>query len=161
RPRERVEQSRLSIIKSADSGEDWAEEAVLPKLHARGIYAAAWSQRTGRVVSTGGDGMVVVYQEEWVNSGGEEELGQGEQALPDNEVEGTLKMDGVEPREDQSTRWRIIAQVDAAHGVYEVNHVTWAKKPRSRQLEQEEGEEEELIITTGDDGAVKVWELKT
>ncbi|KAL9124507.1 MAG: hypothetical protein Q9217_006169 [Psora testacea] len=159
KPKERVAQSRLSIIKNADSGEDWIEEAILPGVHVRGIYAVAWSQRTGRVVSTGGDGMVVVYQEEWADADGEKITVNGEQSHADAEAARTVKMDGVESQGQQSTRWRIITQMDGAHGVFEINHVAWTRKPRPRQEGQEEGEEGELIITTGDDGSVKVWEM--
>lgn len=43
--------------------------------------------------------------------------------------------------------WAVIAQVDGAHGVAEVNHVCWAKK----------SEVQEVIVSTGEDGAVKMW----
>ncbi|KAL9103059.1 MAG: hypothetical protein Q9163_001857 [Psora crenata] len=158
RPKERLHQSRLSIIKSPDSGEDWVEEAVLPAVHIRGIYAAAWSQRSGRVVSTGGDGMLVVYQEDWVENAEQGTMAKGGETHAGSGPEGTAKMDGLESHEEPSTVWRIIAQIDTAHGVFEINHAAWASKPKIQQGLQGDGEEE-LIITTGDDGAVKVWEL--
>lgn len=43
--------------------------------------------------------------------------------------------------------WAVIAQVDGAHDVAEVNHVCWARK----------SEEQEVIVSTGEDGAVKMW----
>ncbi len=53
-----------------------------------------------------------------------------------------------------------MAQEDAVHGVCEVNHVTWAKRPWPRQEEPDEAvEEEEIVISTGDDGEVKILGL--
>ena len=48
--------------------------------------------------------------------------------------------------EDQGT-WSATAQIDGAHGVCEVNHVCWASK----------SEDEEVLVSTGEDGSVKVW----
>lgn len=48
--------------------EDWIEQSVLPKRHDRAIYSVAWSSRTGRVASTGGDGKIVVYEERRVEN---------------------------------------------------------------------------------------------
>ena len=127
-PRERIQQSRLSIIKSGSNEEEWIEEATLPGIHTRGVYAVAWSQ-SGRVVSTGGDGLVVVYEERRV------------------------------PLVD-STTWVVVAQVDAAHGVFEINHATWAKRRLKPQDIGSNGTRDiECIVTTGDDGSVKVWDL--
>ena len=156
-----MQQSRLSIIKSADSGEDWVEEAVLPIVHVRGIYAAAWSQKTGRIVSSGSDGMVVVYQEEWFSRDkGTETTLNGDQSDGSGGNKDVEERGGMDEQEEKATRWRNIAQIEAAHGVFEVNHVAWARRPKPRQGAQEADEERELVITTGDDGAVKVWELK-
>lgn len=57
----------------------------------------------------------------------------------------------------EATEWVVIAQIDGAHGVFEVNHVAWA--PRRDKKRGGDGEDEELIVTTGDDGKVKVWRL--
>jgi len=111
-PKERApQQNRLSIIRSGSIEEEWVEETRLPQVHVRPIYSISWSKKTGLMVSAGGDGKILVYQEE---------------------MEGT---------------WTVIAQVDGAHDVAEVNHVCWAKK----------GEDQEVIISTGEDGAVKMW----
>lgn len=184
RPREKVQQSRLSIIRSGSSEEDWVEEVQLPKMHRRPIYAVAWS-KSGRVVSTGGDGAIVVYEERWRKAGGDEESKNGEthrDTVDGAEVNGESKMDGAEPMEGitketgstseangqqekqtdteeapEATEWVVIAQLEGAHGVFEVNHVAWA--PRRDKKGGSNGEEEELIVTTGDDGTVKVWTL--
>ena len=184
RPKERVQQSRLSIIRSGSSEENWVEEVQLPKVHSRPIYAVAWS-KSGRVVSTGGDGIVAVYEERWRKAGGDAES-KDTKALEDgvdrSKVNGDSKTDGAEGMEGvttgagstsenngqqekqaeteevpEATEWVVIAQLEGAHGVFEVNHVAWA--PRRDKNGGSNLEHEELIITTGDDGTVKVWSL--
>lgn len=187
RPREKVQQSRLSIIRSGSSEEDWVEEGRLPKVHSRPIYAVAWS-RSGRVVSTGGDGIVAVYEERWRGAGGDTVAGNTEAHEDGAEgagvvgrkgesgPDGTEGMEGVveetgttseadgqrtKPTETEevsdATEWVVVARLDGAHGVFEVNHVAWA--PRRDKRGGGDVEREELIITTGDDGIVKVWTL--
>ena len=55
----------------------------------------------------------------------------------------------------EATEWVIVARMDGAHGVFEVNHVAWAPRRDSKDA----AEQDELIVTTGDDGTVKVWSL--
>lgn len=187
RPKEKVMQSRLSIIRSGSSEEDWVEEARLPRMHSRPIYAVGWG-RSGRVVSTGGDGAVVVYEERWRSQGADKEGESGNTEVREDGVggqrvdgearadDGSERMEGVRkdttstaeadgPQEKQSeaegiaeaTEWVAIAQIEGAHGVFEVNHVAWA--PRRDRRTGGNVEEEELIVTTGDDGKVRVWRL--
>ncbi|KAL9038604.1 MAG: hypothetical protein Q9180_003036 [Flavoplaca navasiana] len=113
---ERQAQSRLSIIKSS-SAEEWVEEAQLPKTHVRTIYSVAWSKDTHRIVSVGGDGKIVVYEED----------------------------------REAPERWRVIAVQECGHQEFEINHVVWAKAKIS------DGTVQEVIVTTGDDGEVKIW----
>lgn len=103
-------QSRLSIIKSSSNEEEWVEACRLPQVHVRSIYSIGWSKKTGRIVSTGGDGKIVIYTE----SGGV---------------------------------WSVLAQIEGAHGVSEINHVCWAYR----------GENQEVIVSTSEDGSVKMW----
>ena len=56
----------------------------------------------------------------------------------------------------EATEWVVIAQIEGAHGVFEVNHVAWASR-RDKKNAAGDGEDEDLIVTTGDDGRVKVW----
>lgn len=57
---------------------------------------------------------------------------------------------------DGQTEWSVIATLDGAHGIYEINHVCWTKRAdRGRQ----EGVDEEVLVTTADDGSIKVWLL--
>ncbi len=179
RPKERVQQSRLSIIRSGSAEEDWIEEARLPVAHSRPIYSVAWS-KSGRVVSTGGDGAVIVYEERW-KQGERKEVPATNEAKDENHENGNATTTGGEamegvtkaetpkeadgherqhPNDDvisEATEWVVVARIEGAHGVFEVNHVTWAPRP-SKQGE-DVSEREDLIVTTGDDGAVKVWEL--
>ncbi|MCJ1279128.1 Cytosolic iron-sulfur protein assembly protein [Puttea exsequens] len=167
RPREKVEQSRLSIIRSGSIEEEWVEEAQLPVVHTRPIYAVAWST-SGRVVSTGGDGAIVVYEERWKQSiSGSEDAELQPQAVAlsnghaGESTELTPPTNGQPAKipsteaEFQATEWVIVAQVDGAHDVFEINHVTWAP----RRDTDASSEREDLIVSTGDDGVVKVWEL--
>ncbi|PYH46611.1 iron-sulfur cluster assembly protein CIA1 [Aspergillus saccharolyticus JOP 1030-1] len=124
-----------SIIRPTGLDEDWELEAVLPAVHDLAVYSVAWSRRTGLVASTGADGRVVVYQERVVE-------GQQPQAGPEAKL--------------PPTEWVVVAVLIGAHGIYEVNHVAWAKRAdRGRDVSKEE----EVLITTADDGTVKVWTL--
>ncbi|KAK4693873.1 cytosolic iron-sulfur protein assembly protein CIAO1, partial [Lecanoromycetidae sp. Uapishka_2] len=189
RPKEKVQQSKLSIIRSGSSEEDWIEEARLPTIHIRPIYAVAWS-KSGRVVSTGGDGVIVVYEERWkqaptsTSDNTVQKQADGTSGESAGEANGVLASNGTEfeamesatgPDEAASnaadkgskdtnsddnldaTEWVVIAQIEGAHGVFEINHVAWTH--RRDKKEGSSGEGEDLIITTGDDGAVKVWTL--
>ena len=181
-PKEKIPQSRLSIIRSGSSEEDWIEEARLPVVHSRPIYSVAWS-KNGRIVSTGGDGSIVVYEERWRHSGNNAETtipGAQDDSIDEVENNGEPKANDAEPMEDitgtdvvaedakghaapisesdpgpHATDWVIVAQMEGAHGIFEVNHVAWA--PRKVKAGGSIPEQEDLIITTGDDGVVKVW----
>ncbi|KAK4190276.1 WD40-repeat-containing domain protein [Podospora australis] len=102
--------------------EEWECTAVLPKVHTREVYSAAWSAETGIVASTGSDGKIVLYQED-----------------------------------EDTKEWKVIATVEAAHGPYEINHITWCKR---FDASAEKKGEEEMLVTTGDDGVVRPWEVR-
>lgn len=188
RPKEKIQQSKLSIIRSGSSEEDWIEEAKLPIVHSRPIYAVAWS-KSGRVVSTGGDGTIVVYEERWKHlsmktstnavqdhaggpNGEANSTGNGDIARNETLNEPTMgattageAMPHVHEKDNNdadektldATEWVVVAQMASAHGVFEINHVAWA--PRRDRKGEGVTEQENIIITTGDDGAVKVWTL--
>lgn len=197
RPRPRVKQNPYSVIRSRDTGEEWVQEAILPQAHLRSIYSVSWNAKTGRVVSCGGDGRIVVYEETWDEStnapdqGGQQEdsagvpaaQGDSSTAAPGDatdkeQLNGKLEDAHITPAEDRPeaastpvarTKWRVVAQADAVHGVFEVNHVTWCPWPKPRQqagvpsmaqAEDDVAEQAELIVSTGDDGDVKIWDLK-
>ena len=178
RPREKgKEQNKLSIIRTGSIEEDWIEEAQLPRTHQRAIYAVAWSKKSGRIVSTGGDGRIVVYEERWVapstlppsDSNGQSKDIQDEEMKDANDgteqpSTNTRGMNSNTADIDSSTNktqptaateWVVIAEKGSAHGVFELNHVVWTKRADRNKRE----DDEEVIISTGDDGAVNVWSL--
>jgi len=129
----------LSILRGAPVEEDWTCTAVLPSVHGRSIYSISWSPRTGRIVSCGGDGKVAVYEEDKEAA-----------AAPTTEEEG-----GNDAAKAGGKAWKVIAELDGAHGVYEINSVAWSK----RYDKGKRGPDDEIIISAGDDGEVKVWAL--
>ncbi|KAF4551674.1 WD domain-containing protein 3 [Elsinoe fawcettii] len=137
-----------SILKTNSIAEEWVEEARLPEVHERAAYAINWSRGTGRIVSCGSDGRIVVYEERWKEgaNGGEDS------AMPDAEAEND---DALKEQMKNLTEWVVVAEMENAHDVFEVNHVTWAL----RADKDKKSEDEEVIISTGDDGEVKVWTL--
>ena len=52
-------------------------------------------------------------------------------------------------KEVQAGRWEVVARVDCAHTVYEINVVKWLAL-----------DGRVLLVTGGDDGCVNVWELR-
>ncbi|PGH17037.1 hypothetical protein AJ79_01421 [Helicocarpus griseus UAMH5409] len=153
-----------SIIRPASIDETWSESAQLPGRHDLSVYSVAWSKRSGLIASTGADGRIVVYQERFV------EEPPAAATTTEAKTDVDAHMDGadgdadgngqVQAEEQPSlprTEWHVIAIFDAAHGIYEVNHICWAPRvDRGRK----EGEEEEVLVSTGDDGCVKVWRLE-
>ena len=122
-----------SIIRPTGTDETWKEDAILPAAHDLSIYAVAWSRRTGLVASVGADGRIVIYEERFSSE--------------------AMDTDAAAPQ----TEWSILATLDGAHGIYEINHVSWAKRAdRGR----EEGKDEEVLVTTADDGSIKVWTFR-
>lgn len=111
----------VSILRGERQDEEWEVVARLPKAHERSVYSVDWSKRSGRIVTCGGDGRVVVYEED--KAAGE---------------------------------WKVLASVEGAHGVYEVNCAIWSKRFDAGAR----GEEEEIIVTCGDDGEVRIWTLE-
>ncbi|OAF54189.1 Cytosolic iron-sulfur protein assembly protein [Pseudogymnoascus destructans] len=82
-----------STMRAAAQGEKWVIEATLPAAHTRAVYAVAWSERTGRVVSCGGDSRIVVYGEveggaDGVVEGGDGEKGEGKEGEKGEGKEG-------------------------------------------------------------------------
>ncbi|RKF55644.1 putative cytosolic iron-sulfur protein assembly protein 1 [Golovinomyces cichoracearum] len=108
--------------------ETWEVSASLPQVHKLPIYSISWSEKSGRVLSAGSDGKIVLYEECLI----------GRQA-----VGGNIERE-----------WTVIGIFGSSHGPYEVNHITWC----GRWDDGRQGEEE-IAITTGDDGLVKAWSV--
>ena len=154
RPKEKgPQQNKLSIIRTGSIKEDWVEEAQLPQMHERTIYSIAWSRRTGRIVSTSGDGSIIVYEERWKTILTESN-GDAMQGIENGEGEGkAAQAESSSSQPIAATQWAVVAKLDNAHGVFEINHVCWAR----RADKGKRSEHEEVVISTGDDGVVKVW----
>ncbi|KAF2467108.1 cytosolic iron-sulfur protein assembly protein 1 [Lindgomyces ingoldianus] len=154
KPREGSAQtsSRLgmpNIIRSVAIDEEWFQETILPQQHERAIYSLSWSRRSGMIASAGSDGKILVYKERWKN------------VMPNGvKADGTVDhsdSDAMEGVENASlTEWVVVAELFSAHDVFEINHVCWAK----RSDKGRRSEDEEVIVSTGDDGEVKVWVLE-
>lgn len=148
-----------SIIRSSSDEEEWHEEGRLPQRHGRAIYAVDWSRISRRVVTCGGDGKIVVYQEGF-ESGDVSTTGEPERRFKDEHERASMESGDVAMTNGDNTgarasNWSVLAELEAAHGVFEVNHVCWARRSdRYKRFENEE-----VIVSTGDDGEVKVWEV--
>lgn len=125
--------------------EDWVCTAVLPKAHTRDIYSASWSGDSGLIASTGSDGLIVVYGEE------------KEAKKPGISIEDRPEETGEEENTRSRDGWRILGTVSNGHGAYEINHVTWCKR---YDAGAEQKGIEEMLVTTGDDGVIRPWQIK-
>lgn len=147
-----------SILKPTGYFETWAEEARLPQVHVRSVYAVDWSRRTGLVVSCAGDGTIAVYREVPVNTPSEP-AGQMDvpMTMPEREEapDTNAAATAAEQQRQTLTRWDVVAMVEAAHEEYEINHVCWAARCDGGVR----FEDEEVIVSTGDDGDVRIWAL--
>jgi WD40 repeat protein len=148
KPKERVEpptgQGRIpSILRTNNIEEDWYEEMRLPQAHDRAIYSVSWSPRSGRVVSTGSDGKIVVYEERWRQT----------HTPIENDANGAAADNQAST---SPTEWVVVAELENGHDVYEINNVCWT----NRRDRDRKNDDEEMIITTGDDGEVKAWTLE-
>ncbi|KAK8025449.1 hypothetical protein PG990_003272 [Apiospora arundinis] len=140
--------------------EEWECTATLPKAHTRDVYSASWSADSARIASTGSDGVIAVYGEEAAAETTENETSQAEASV---ELDGDVQMgngnDGGKARGPYpSTTWKVLGTTDYGHGPFEINHVTWCKRydlecaPERRGLD-------EMLVTTGDDGVVRPWQV--
>ncbi|KIW13153.1 hypothetical protein PV08_08340 [Exophiala spinifera] len=148
--------SRLpSVIRPMSSMEKWVEDTILPEVHVRSVYAVDWSRRTGLVVSCGGDGAIVVYKEvvdtEASATGTAADVVMNGTTAP----AGSSGETAPQPYVVRKTKWIVVAVIEAAHDEFEINHVCWAE----RRDRDKRADGEEVIISTGDEGDVRVWTL--
>ncbi|CAJ2510694.1 Uu.00g063190.m01.CDS01 [Anthostomella pinea] len=135
--------------------EDWVCAAILPKAHTRDVYAATWSADSGMVASTSSDGIIALYREE--EEAETNDTADDEAAA---ELDGDVPMTNGHPKKEPeaSRRWKVVSSTPNAHGPYEINHVTWCKRydqgcpPEKRGIE-------EMLVSTGDDGIVRPWQV--
>jgi WD40 repeat protein len=141
-----------SIWKNTNFEEEWVEETRLPAVHERPVYAVNWSKKTGRVASTGSDGKIVVYEERWRGQDSNGDVAMKD-STNDNGASADVQSSGNDDEKRSITEWVVLAEIDNAHDVFEVNHVCWA--PRADKGKRYD--DEEILITTGDDGEVRAW----
>jgi WD40 repeat protein len=72
--------------------------------------------------------------------------------------DGTLGLYAEDATADPSTSWRLLTSIPNAHGPYEVNHVAWARRYDAAAGPEKRGIED-MLVTTGDDGVVRLWEV--
>ena len=149
-----------SVLRPMSAMETWVEDATLPQVHVRSVYAVDWSKRTGLVVSCGGDGTIAVYREVPITaSSGTGVTATGEERdVVMNGTTSSTTEDGPTETDlytlNRST-WEVIALIESAHDEYEINHVCWAeRRDKGRRFEGEE-----IIASTGDEGDVRIWTL--
>ncbi|KAI0010603.1 WD40 repeat-like protein [Xylariaceae sp. FL0662B] len=134
--------------------EEWECTAVLPKVHTRDVYAATWSPETGLVASTGSDGIIAIYREEEDGVNGTTD----DEAAAELDGDAPMTNGYAEAKSQEARKWKTISTTANGHGPYEINHVTWCKRydqgcpPEKRGIE-------EMLVTTGDDGIVRPWQI--
>lgn len=143
-------------IWSRSTSNAFSEETQLPQRHERAIYAVAWA-KDGRIASTGGDGRIVIYKEFPITelTPTNERQPRSDQAVNEGKTSKEEGDDGevsnsIQASSERTDEWRVIAVIDKAHGLYEINHLCWASRGQ--------GKDEDVIVTAGDDGTVKVWD---
>ncbi|KAH7311755.1 WD repeat protein [Stachybotrys elegans] len=134
--------------------EEWICTDRLPSAHERDVYSVSWSAQSGLVASTGSDGIVALYRENPADS------------APRNVSDVTAAADEDQPmangdaapssEKTPASRWELLTSMPNAHGPYEVNHITWCRR---YDAACEKKGEEEMLVTTGDDGVVRPWQV--
>lgn len=149
-----------STMRIGPRSEDWVCTATLPAAHDLPIYSVSWSPRTGRVVSTGSDSKIVVYEERRKENTDAQSAAPVITTTQQQEEEEGHQQEEKEEKSLDETEWIIVATLETGHGPYEINHVTWSKRYDNKNSGSgTSGDEEEMIISTGDDGTVKAWVL--
>ncbi|KAF4508300.1 hypothetical protein G6O67_004701 [Ophiocordyceps sinensis] len=140
--------------------EDWDCTAILPQVHSRDIYAAAWSSQSGLVASAGSDGTIALYREvqrpppranDAAAAANHGTAPKDEEAEPEQQLPPS-------PAGPSTTSWELLATVPNAHGPYEINHITWCRRYDAAAGARRG--QEEMLVTTGDDGLVRPWEVR-
>ncbi|KZZ97206.1 WD repeat protein [Ascosphaera apis ARSEF 7405] len=124
-----------SIIRPTEADEVWIEETTLPPVHDLSIYSVSWSKHTGHIATTGADGRIAIYEEK--------------------QMSGDVDMHNLKEGTSWNSQWEVIRIIEAAHGEYEINHVVWADICEAATS----GATQEVLLSTGDDGLVKVWRM--
>ncbi|WYZ37401.1 hypothetical protein EsH8_II_000907 [Colletotrichum jinshuiense] len=135
--------------------EEWVCTAILPKAHTRDIYSATWSATTGLVASTGSDSVIAVYREDESAPDDDAKTNGAEGTAADGDS-GPTTAEKPSELPAGSSKWHVETTVPNAHGPYEINHITWCKR---YDAGSERKGVEEMLVTTGDEGLVKPWQV--
>ncbi|KAM4066952.1 WD domain, G-beta repeat domain-containing protein [Hirsutella rhossiliensis] len=154
---------RIWTLREEEEDQDGAEEewdctAILPQAHSRDIYAATWSSQSGLVASAGCDGTIALYREVQRPAPPGYTAGAADRATAPMDEEGEPQQHHPPPPGPSTTSWELLTTVPNAHGPYEINHITWCRR-HDAAAGARRGEEE-MLVTTGDDGLVRPWEVR-
>ncbi|KAI0016251.1 WD repeat protein [Xylariomycetidae sp. FL0641] len=146
--------------------EEWRCSATLPRAHTRDVYSASWSGVSGRIASTGSDGIVAVYEEQHsptTSSTSDDETAAHRELDGEDDDDDDVPMTNghhstAAAAEEKKREWRLVSRTPNAHGPYEVNHVTWCRRFDADCAPERRGVEE-MLVTTGDDGIVRPWRV--
>ncbi|KAG8413767.1 Cytosolic iron-sulfur protein assembly protein [Metarhizium acridum] len=139
--------------------EDWTCAAVLPTAHDRDVYSVTWSKDSGLVASTGRDGKLALYEEVDIPpvSVTASEGQSDNTACTDGSVMPSMSNAQPSTLAPSPTSWELLTTIPNSHGPFEVNHITWCRR---YDAGSEKRGEEEMLVTTGDDGIVRSWQVK-
>ena len=116
----------------------WECVQVLGGYHDRTIFSVTWGSGTasslGWIASASSDGQIVVYQVEVSSRAG---------------LSSSSDLNKRQRRQGGGTEARVLTKTASAHGVHDVNCVSWC--PR--------GGLENYLASCGDDGSVRVWKV--
>ncbi|KAK2731761.1 Cytosolic iron-sulfur protein assembly protein [Myotisia sp. PD_48] len=188
--------SLSGVIYTSALDEIWVEESMLPSGHELAIYSVAWSKDNGLIASTGADGRICIYQEylRWDEDTcfpvvyqfqGSQMSGAGVSERDTNLLQaqglyagkGSGKpcatsgtMQGNDTLLTATSEWRLVSTLDAAHGVYEINHLCWVawkgesnnNNRLSDDILQKKHYDKKVgtLLSSGDDGKIHVWAIE-
>ena len=164
----------------------WLLKGEIKEAHSRTIYSVDWATGgldkkeggLGRLLTCGGDGVINVFQMVRSRSWALPNLPQLTSLLPQTQPAPKSSPLGAPGHQ-------LVASIDSAHGVSDVNDVSWCRLSPAkaaetlRRLEGGEGEEdaemadesrepeedvrwagcENMFASAGDDGVVRVWRV--
>ncbi|KAG0740379.1 hypothetical protein G6F57_001525 [Rhizopus arrhizus] len=107
-------------IPTHNGEETWKTICTLSGYHNRCVYSVSWSKVNGYIASVGGDNSVRIFAKD---------------------VEAT--------EDEESPIYKNIATEQDAHGVYDINGVSWFPHETHG----------DWLATVGDDGMVRIWRL--
>ncbi|KAK7747944.1 Cytosolic iron-sulfur protein assembly protein [Cytospora paraplurivora] len=139
--------------------EEWECTDTLPAVHNRDVYSASWSSTTGLIASTGSDGIIAVYKEDTSPLTDDSKAAtNGTETTEITADDQAAAASAAPDARSASGKWHVLTTLKNSHGPYEINHITWCRRfdsgTESRGIE-------EMLVTTGDNGLIKPWQVIT